>query len=126
MPDADYEDTGGVFFDANGDGYPDLYVVSGGNEYDPGSERYQDRLYLNDGKGGLQRMDAALPQEQYSGSCVASNDFDKMETRIFSSEEVLFLEIIRLQAPPCFYKITVVESLTMLPEAFVPNLKTRV
>ena len=62
-------------------------------------------------------MDAAA-RGTYSGSCVAP-DFDKDGTWIFSWEEILFLGI-RLQAP-LFYKITVVESLTMLPGAFVPN-----
>ncbi len=40
-----------VFLDANGDGYPDLYVVSGGNEKADGDVSLADHLYLNDGHG---------------------------------------------------------------------------
>jgi hypothetical protein len=69
-----YEDLGAAFFDADGDGDQDLYVVSGGSEYEPGSNRYQDRLYLNtDGK--LKRSDA-IPAMTASGSCVVPGDYD--------------------------------------------------
>ncbi len=74
--DKDFEDTASAFFDADGDGDLDLYIVSGGNEQPAHSPLYQDRLYLNDGKGGLVRAANALPTETQSGSCVAVFDFD--------------------------------------------------
>lgn len=47
------EDTDAAFFDANGDGFQDLLVCSGGNESGLGSPDLIDRLYLNDGKGNF-------------------------------------------------------------------------
>jgi hypothetical protein len=75
-PDAISEDVGAVFFDANGDGHPDLYVVSGGSEYSDGAPALQDRLYLNDGRGHLHRAPQALPPEFASGSRVVAADYD--------------------------------------------------
>lgn len=74
--DAASEDVNAVFLNANRDGYPDLYVVSGGNEYMDGSPEYADRLYLNDGKGGFSKAVNALPQMNSSKLAIAVADFD--------------------------------------------------
>ena len=77
MADKKMEDGGAVFFDADGDKDNDLYVVSGGAEFPAGSPLYQDRLYLNDGKGNFSRSASALPKESNNGSYVISLDFDE-------------------------------------------------
>jgi enediyne biosynthesis protein E4 len=74
--DKGYEDMDAVFFDADGDKDNDLYVISGGAEFAAGSAFYQDRLYLNDGKGNFIRSLKALPEEGYNGSSVTPLDFD--------------------------------------------------
>jgi hypothetical protein len=71
------EDVSALFFDAEGDGDPDLFVVSGGNEYPTGSEFLDDRLYLNVGIGRFVRApDNSIVADHVSGSCVAAADFD--------------------------------------------------
>ncbi len=74
--DSAYEDVGALFFDANGDGHKDLLVVSGGNERPLYDAIYQDRLYLNNGKGEFTRSKDALPQQLSSGGCAAAADID--------------------------------------------------
>ncbi|MBK7130307.1 MAG: VCBS repeat-containing protein [Crocinitomicaceae bacterium] len=75
--DSMFEDAGSVFFDADSDGDQDLYVVSGGNEYKAYSPFYQDRLYLNNGKGIFTRDINALPEINASGQKVVTHDIDK-------------------------------------------------
>jgi hypothetical protein len=70
------EDVGAVFFDADGNGHPDLYVVSGGNEYLEGAPALRDRLYLNNGRGQFHKATGHLPSESTSGSRVVAADYD--------------------------------------------------
>jgi hypothetical protein len=53
--DAAAEDTACLLFDADGDGADELYVGSGGAGLPAASSALADRLYLNDGAGGLRR-----------------------------------------------------------------------
>ncbi len=69
------EDVDATFFDADGDGDQDLFVVSGGNEFWGESEALRDRLYLNDGKGSLVRATQPIPGTQ-NGGTVAPGDYD--------------------------------------------------
>jgi hypothetical protein len=76
--DALSEDMGSLFFDADGDGDQDLYVVSGGGgEFSPGAAELQDRLYLNQGGDRFERANDALPEMRTSGNCVQAADYDQ-------------------------------------------------
>ncbi|MEM8846744.1 MAG: VCBS repeat-containing protein [Bacteroidota bacterium] len=75
--ESDYEDTAALFFDFDNDGDQDLYVGSGGNEKEPQSEYYQDRIYVNLGNAEFTQDPSLLPKFTSSTSCVRANDFDK-------------------------------------------------
>ncbi|MBC8152788.1 MAG: VCBS repeat-containing protein [Bacteroidetes bacterium] len=71
------DDGGAAFFDADGDGDLDLYVVSGGNELEADPAALLDRLYLNNGKGHFTKSTGLLPDLSANGSCVKPADYDR-------------------------------------------------
>ena len=71
------KDEGLLLFDANGDGFPDLYVSSGGYKYEHNTANYQDKIYINDGKGNFTVALNALPVNYTSKLCVKAMDFNK-------------------------------------------------
>ena len=64
------KDEGILLFDANGDGKLDIYISSGGYLNASGDTTYQDKLYLNDGKGNFRLATNALPINYTSKQCV--------------------------------------------------------
>ncbi len=67
-----------AFFDANGDGLPDLYVAKGGlGLWIPNTASLQDELYMNNGRGGFDTLADRLPNLSASSkSCVRPCDYD--------------------------------------------------
>ena len=67
-----------AFFDANGDGYPDLYIAKGGYSlFESNTPALQDELYVNDGKNNFDILQNALPDMSASSkSCVKPCDYD--------------------------------------------------
>ncbi len=74
--DKAFEDVDAAFFDADGNGTIDLYVVSGGNQLKNEDPLLPDRLYFNDGKGNFNRAANALPSIAKNKSCVTTADVD--------------------------------------------------
>lgn len=74
--DAELHDMGALLFDADQDQDLDLYVVSGGTNYQGQKDKYQDRLYLNDGKGNFAYANG-MPVINSSGASVTAADYDQ-------------------------------------------------
>lgn len=71
------DDRGLLLFDADGDGDLDLYISAGGYAYREGDQKYQDLLYINNGKGDFTLDSTALPINTTSKICVRACDYDK-------------------------------------------------
>ncbi len=74
--DKQYEDLGVLFLDIDNDDDDDLYIVSGGAEFEENSSFYQDRIYLNDGKGNFSKGENILPKINSSGQSIKASDID--------------------------------------------------
>lgn len=71
------EDVDCALFDANGDGNLDLYVASGGNEFNPSVPEMNDRLYFGQGNFEFTLVRQTLPANKFeSSSVVEPADFD--------------------------------------------------
>ena len=70
------EDVDAVFVDVDQDGDQDLYIGSGGNEFEADHFFYKDRLYLNDGAGSFTYAADRLPELHISTGVVLPFDYD--------------------------------------------------
>ena len=70
------EDMEAVFVDVDGDNDVDLYVASGGSEFNIGNPLLKDRLYINDGQGDFSKNEQALPAIAQSTQTVKISDID--------------------------------------------------
>ena len=78
IEDRNYEDMESVFIDIDNDNDLDLYVVSGGNEFNNRSNLLQDRIYLNDGNGNFTKdKQSEISDYTISGKSVSKIDYDK-------------------------------------------------
>ena len=72
--DAIHEDVYAVLFDANGDSFNDLLVVSGGNEFKKGTP-LQPKLYINN-KGKFKRDTVQFKNTETNASKISAIDID--------------------------------------------------
>lgn len=71
------EDMQSVFFDADGDGDLDLYVCSGGKDFNNGSIHLKDHFYRNENGTFSFEPNSVVFNNSISSSTVAVSDFDK-------------------------------------------------
>ena len=76
--DSNYEDMESLFIDFDDDGDEDLFVVSGGSEFNERSTDLIDRLYINDENGNFKKSKQDdLNNYTISGKSISKIDFDK-------------------------------------------------
>jgi hypothetical protein len=74
--DSTYEDIDALLEDVNNDGWKDLIVASGGNEYYGQTPYLTPRVYINNQGNGFSRKQDAFPIVDFTISCIRSNDFN--------------------------------------------------
>jgi len=75
--DSSFEDIGACWMDINKDGYPDLVIASGGNEFFGEDPHLMPRVYMNNKEGILQRNPEAFPKIYMNASCAVSYDWNQ-------------------------------------------------
>ena len=71
-----YEDVDAAWADLNNDGYIDLVIASGGNEYYGNDVHLSPRVYLNDGKARFKKLENAFDNIFLTASCIVPSDFN--------------------------------------------------
>ncbi|MEP7376221.1 MAG: VCBS repeat-containing protein, partial [Chitinophagaceae bacterium] len=74
--DSMYEDVDAAWADLNNDGYVDLVIASGGNEFYGNDVHSSPRIYLNDGRAQFKKLDHAFNNVFLTASCIATCDFN--------------------------------------------------
>jgi len=74
--DSIYEDVSATWVDVNNNGYLDLVVASGGNEFYGEDDHNTPRVYLNDGKANFSRLENAFSNLFITASSVIPHDFN--------------------------------------------------
>ncbi len=74
--DSNFEPVASCVADLNGDGFPDLIVANGGNEYYGNDEQLKPRIYFNDGKGIFKRDASAFDSLYINTTSMISADFN--------------------------------------------------
>ncbi len=70
-------DGAAAFTDADGEGDKDLYSSKMGRQLPEGDAAYQNRFYLNDGKGNFAEAKEALPPKPINSTTVTVADYNK-------------------------------------------------
>ncbi len=74
--DSNFENVTTCVADINNDGFPDLVMANGGNEFYGSDEQLRPRIFLNDGKGIFTRDVSAFDSLFVNASTVCSIDFN--------------------------------------------------
>ncbi|CAN5538544.1 VCBS repeat-containing protein [soil metagenome] len=74
--DSNFEDVAACWADVNNDGFNDLVVASGGNEYFGPDSFNTPRVYINDGKANFTKLPHAFNHLFLTASCVVPYDFN--------------------------------------------------
>lgn len=75
--DSTYEDVDAILTDVNNDGWKDLVVASGGNEYYGVTPYLTPRIYINHEGKGFSKLPDAFPVFDFTVSCISAHDFNK-------------------------------------------------